>query len=804
MIYPRQLTIQLRRRQLQDIYGNNIEYTGPNPLLLHPTAATSSTTWIDFTDFVQGLDKCELSWSTTQTPAGTVSEGQLVPKIGVSGTLTFERDAYDFLKRILVENVAAPLNQVEARITDIASGSYEGYVIKASQLSWCEFNALCTYELNLKQQDYYTQCIEKTLIADNWQGWFQSQPAEIAPGVGKKHPRFSYCTEHRPNGTLVMEWYLLGILSMFSFIFVAIIAVFDVFALVINGIISVINIILTLLSSLITIAPFSFIPIVNPTSIFDKIAQLYIEAAGCGREHPAPLIRDYITNVCNRCRVTVNANTADIFFAPIITIQKSDGNVYTEPNPHYNACLFFPNVKRGIRRFASINLFGDSEMDSTTYYDTNNSPLWALSDMLDHLKGEYNAQWQVKEGPGAIAGTIEYYLYFKRKDFFANQPPLYDFSIGGADRGKLVEGICYQPQDYTIPASMTGLYRDDPADKCGHENGRNMNGDPVSFNNTTVNPLFHGVLDKRSAFAATKFRLDGSTSDYIYDAGQVVAKMPASSLFPPFYISQIVTLNKVFDFVRMYGDYAVLLQGETVTVPKILIWDGKNNGGYGSESNAFLNARAIRDTMFIGASETSVGAEYTLGKTAHPGTVTGITMPDVNPVYPAQVSSVPAVVPPPFVPSTVPELLLWNDGRAYPANTNVIGYSLGFIPAVPGKYTIIDWFGINVSQNAAILVNYPLFFNPYYRDSMWDWFHWIDDPYRLPRLRKEWHLKIPLCDEDLNKLGLIGDGMNAKLLQSVLLDATFYNQGVITDINVGYDTGNELGTGQYIQLKGYV
>lgn len=811
MTYPRQLTLQMRQRQLQDIYGNDIVYAGSTPYNLNPVPTTVSTDWIDYTEYVDGLDKLELTWSTTQTAQGAIENGEFRPKLGASGTLTFERAAHEFLKSLLVDAVAAPLNQVEVQITDTANGSYTGYTIKSTSLSWCEFNALCTYELNLKQEDIYTQCIERTMIADNWQGWFQTRPVEIAPGITKKHPRFSYCTEHRPNGSMVMQWYLLGITQIFGVIMFIIITAYDILVtVVINPIIAIINAILFAISLVPGIpvpSPVAPLDTPNPLDIFTSIAQLYIESAGCGREHPAPLIRDYISNVCAKCGITVNATTADIFFAPILTVQKSDGLIYDEPNPHYNACYFFPQVKRGIRRFASINLFGTSQQDYTTYWDTNNTPILAGSDLLDQLKHEYNAQWQIRSGAGAIAGTTEYFLYFKRKDFFKNKPPLYDFSLGGADRSKLVEGICYEPQDYTAPASMNGLYRDDPADKCGHENARNMNGDPLSFGNTTVNPLFHGILDKQSAFAASKFRLDGSTGDYIYDALQVLGGNPLLGSLTS------VFLFEVANFVRQFADFAILLQGETVTAPKILIWDGKNNDGYGSESNCFLNARAVRDSIFIGASETAVGTEYFIGKTAYDGNGAGVPMPTPNPLYPQQINSInPIPVPPPFVPSTISQVLPWNfvaGGGAlgpyasYPPDTHLIGHGLSFIPPVPGKYTVNGFFGV-ISSQPAILVNFPMFFNPYYQDTMWDWFHWIDDPYRFPLLRKQWRLKIPLCGEDLNKLGLIGDGFEVNLLETVLLDNQYYNNGVITDITVGYDTGNEKGTGQFIELKGYV
>lgn len=811
MIYPSQLTVQLRQRQLQDIYGNNIVFAGATPLTLTPAAGTVSSLWVDYTDFIQGIDKLSLSWSTTQTPTGQVDEGEFRPKKGVSGTLTFERDAYEFLKRILVEDVAAPLNQVEVQITDVSCGTFSGYVIRASHLSWCEFNSTCTYDLNLKQEDVYTQCIERTMIADNWQGWFQTEPEDIprTPPGGippkKYHPRFSYCVESRPNGNMIMIWYLLGILSITVVpILIVVYAFYNslIFAInsvifAINGVIGTINIMIGVLNSLsggsiATITPLAFLPYAGSLrDINESWSQLYIESAGCGREHPAPLIRDYITNVCDRCGIQVNAATADVFFAPIISVQKSDGITYDEPNPHYNACLFFPAVKRGIRRYKELSFYSVSPMDTTTYYQTENQPIWALSDLLDYLNNLYNQRWRVIAQPDGT-GAIVPFLYIKRKDWFQNQAPLFDFSKGGADRHKILEGVCYSPTDYKIPASCSGLYKDDPADKCGHEASMPMNGDPLSFNNTIVNPMFFGILDKQSNFAATKFRLDGASTDYIYDAAQVLINGSWSSSG-----LEVIGMSVVSDYVQRYCDYAILLQTETVTLPKVIIWDGLVTTEPG---NPYLNARALRKTINI------AGTSYDLGKTALTGTVPDIGEPDINPLYPSQVPTTATTLATLAAPSTVPTLLSWY--AKYPPKTKVLGSSISAVGAIAGKYTVRSYIGTPIfGPSAAILVNYPMYFEPYYKDSLWDWFHWIDDPYKNPRLHKNWSLKIPMCCEDMNKLRLFGDGTDVRLLDTVTLDTDYYNSGVITDVEVGYDVGASgvnYGTGQYLQLKGFV
>jgi len=733
MVYPRQLTIQLRKRQLKDIYGNDIIFTGVNPLSLAATIGSVDGTWHDYTDYVSGLDKIELEWTTEQTATGQVTAGNFAPQISVSGTLSFERDAYDFIKAHLVEDVAATLNQIEVQITDTSCGRYTGYVIKSTQLSWCEFNSTCVFDLNLKQIEDYTNCIERTLIADNWQGWFQDEPSG-----GKKHPRFGYCIEKRPNWTLVLEWILTSIVAfiytiIYTIIYpilVVITAIIYALTLVVNAIISVINAIIdfinTLGAGLDNIDPIStptFPP--TPGEVVSGWATIMVEAAGCGREHPAPLIRDYLTNVCGKCGIQVNAETADIFFAPYLTITHSDGNIHTDPNPYYNACYLFPQVERGVRRFRSINLLtGSTDPNTTTYYQPNNAPLLAGSDFLNELNGIYNAQWRVTTDS---AGTP--FLYFKRKDWFLNNPPIYDFSLGGADRAKIIEGICYEPQDLNVPASCGVLYDDDPADKCGVEADGFYNGKPLSFNNTIVNPIFKGILDKSSGFAATHFNCDGTTTNYIYDALQVV-RGSAFNVLVSFINAELGT------FVERYANYKILLQSETTSNPKILIWDGDTDNP--GDPN-YLNATAMRDKINI------AGSVFIIGHSGWPGTVAGIGTPDVNVRYPSQIPNLPVVVSL-AVPSTIPDPTPWITN--HPPHNNVIGTTIsGVIP--DGFYGVIDFLGSPVNLAPAILVNYPMYFEPHYYGTLWDLFHWIDDPYKNPKLNKTWKLKIPLCCEDV-------------------------------------------------------
>lgn len=796
MIYPRQLTIQLRKRQLKDIYGVNIIYAGTNPLNLTPTPGSVDGTWYDYTDYVEGLQDVQLEWTVEETDFGQAKVGEFAPIKGVSGALSFEREAYEFLKSHLIEDVAAPLNQVEVQITDTACGRYIGYVIKSTQLEWCEFNSLCVFNLTLKQIEDYTNCIERTIISDNWQGWFQPNPAG-----GKKHPRFSYCIEKRPNWTIVLLWQLSVLLavvvSLIYTVFYPILLVIWILETIVSGIVVVINFIIGIINTIIDfintlgagLPNIDPIPAydpgpapVTPVEVFLNWATTMMEVSGCTREHPAPLIRDYILNVCNKCGVRVDASTADVFFAPIITMTHSDNLLHTEPNPFYNACYLHATVKRGIRRFRKVTLFsGTTDPDTTTYYQTENAPVLSLDMFLNELNKVYNTQWLIQ-----VDGTGTPWLWIKRKDYWRNQPPLYDFSQGGSDRSKIVEGICYEPQEIRLPASVSFLYSDDTADKCGVEAGDFYNGvQLVSFNNTTLNPIFKGTLDKLSGFGAARFNCDGATGNYLYDALQVVYSLQAINPFA------LVLGGELGTQIERYANYKLLMQSHTMALPKILIWDGDTDTP--SDPN-YLNATAIRDKINID------GTVYTIGKSGYTGTVAGITTPDPNPFYPSQLPDTGGTS---LVPSTIPFPTSWV-GNHFP-NTAVQGQFPPF--GVPtGVYAVTNIVGATLVPAAAILVNYPMYYEPHYKGTLWDKFHFIDDPYRNPRLNKKWRLKIPLCCEDLQRLNLTDNVNGQKLLSSVLLDVTFYNIGVITAIKAGYNTGDNdnQGTGQYIEISGVV
>ncbi|MEZ5017001.1 MAG: hypothetical protein R2800_08100 [Flavipsychrobacter sp.] len=695
--------------------------------------------WEDVTNDVSDLFKLKLTWTSERDSSGVVAPGASQSKKSASGTLTFEGEAYRLLKQWLVDDVSAPLNSIAVKLWHVGCGNYLEYVIKSADVTWCE-DAVCTFDVTLKQQEEQFNCIKRTLINDNHKGWFQKQPDD-----NKKHPRFSYCNEQRPNGTLVMVWWMAGVIMVPTLLFMMplMLAMNIVFG-IINTIIGIIQTIRKLFGGRVDKVDWETIPYFNFKKMREAMGAYFVESAGCGREHPAPLIRDYIENVCLKCGVTVNAETAPIFFDKQMTIETSSrGKVKLDYNPHYNACYLFAQTEKGIRRYKSLNALRGIP-NNTDYFLYDNSPLITLDMFLDELKTIYNADWRLKDGK----------LYFQRKDWFEKDEYIYDFSKGSSDRFKLLEGICYEWNELKYPAYTKGLYSEDAADRSGANAGRYTN-DYVEHGNADDNPNFEGVRDKTAQFGAAKFRLDGADEDYLYDAFQVVVN---GSFLTPFFAG--LMFDYVGDFIKEYADYGLLLSDDNTTLPKILLWDGQS----------YNNAKCIR--------------QYSTRSLAG-----NINPPLINKKYNKEEKK-------------------WIDN--YHDETFVRGSGLTLPPNQDGYYLLTDFFGAREIKQPAMLVNYNMFFAPGYWDSMWDWFHWIDDPEKNPVINMRWTAKIELCCDDLKekdsngkeRLNVLEDAANIVLGEKVRLPTQYYGDGRIKEIEVSYDPTDTLG--QHIVLKGDV
>lgn len=736
------LKCYIQQAQLFDFKGKPIYFTGTNPqnLQVQQGSVPQARQWanfgsyIDVTGDVSDLYTLKITFTEERNDTGTSVAGAFQPKITSSTPLNFESNAYQLIKAWLIDDISAPLNRVLVQIEHVGCGRYRDFTIKASDLQFCDdVNKTCTFNVVLKKDETALNCIQNTLITDNHLGWFPEN--SMIPANNKRHPRFSYCNEIRPNGQLVMLWYI-GAVTWFitGLLLLSLYIALNAIFFAINGVILIINAIISVVNTFGgNINPVKPIKYLDPADIIEDYEQKFVESAGCGREHPAPLVRDYIVNVCSKCGIDTSAlsQTASILFANNLTIQTSTG-VETFSNEYFNLCYLHAPIKRGIRRFENILPFAQNPVNDYDFWIPENAPFLTLDMFLDQLKAVFNAEWRV----------VNNKLYFQRKDFYQTGVPILDFNEGSPDRNKLLEGICFEPNELRYFASCLGIYQLDGVDVCGNEAKLPMNGYPVVFGNTDENPIFNGLLDKATAFGATKFRLDGHSTDYIYDAMQVVVN---GNLFTGIIAGSFKSF--VAPAIREYADYGLLLKDETAVLPKLIIWDGKS----------YTNARAIA--------------------TKSPLPSMPLPTPQINQPY----NNYPVPIP-------------W--GIRYPPKTFVIGSALTSGTNPGGYYTVKGPFGSNISSQPATLMNYPMYFEAGYKGTLWDRFHWIDDPKRNPRTNLTWTAKLELCCETLQLLDVFNDGTTG---ETVKLPIKYYPMGNLTEITVDYETSD---LGQHILLRG--
>lgn len=723
--------------------GDPIVYAGLTPSSLSPQyGIVPHPDWIDFTTSVGNLDKLKLTFTTERNGSGGVAQtGELRNKKSASNSIIITDEAYKFIREWLIDNISAPFNSIDVRIDDVGCGSYTDYVIRATQIQWCE-NEICQFEITIRSADDAIKCIEQTVISDNWQGMFHALPLN-----GKKHPRFDYCIEARPNGMLVFVGWLISSMAT------TILPMMMSFSMLANSILLIWNIIVWIWEALSWLFggdppsnPFDSDNYLDPFAPFEWAAMVFLRAAGCERQHPAPLIRDYIQNVCDKCGVKVDEVTAPIFFAQKIFIETGTTNYNGEGavwknNPYYWACYLTAPAKRGIKKYINSGIFvGGGDLNMLQYIIPENLPILSLDMFLDQIKGVFNADWTIKNIDGVP------YLYFWRKDWYNADNYVYDFAQNSADRDKIIKGICYNWNDSKQPAAMIGIYSTDVSDLAANES-QNMMNSIISLGDGTNNQTTEGILDKtQRAIGLTKFRHDGLSADYLYDALQVIVNGQATNP-----LNNIWADLALYDRVQEY-DYSILLGGHMISQPRIIIWDNVT---------PYEFAKATRNKFY----SINMGGAVGVAQPAPFYNPTSLYMEMLHP----------------------PHCFVEGNGMQITAATNI------------GAYNILDLNGADV-MTPAMHVNYPMYFQYQFQDNLFDWFHWIDDPRRVPNLNLNWNVKIELCCDDLQKLKVFDNGVNVSLFNKIKLPLLYYPDGKITEVTVSYDSTDTYG--KYIEIKG--
>lgn len=659
------LRIFCKKLQIYNEQQHPIHYIGTNPNNLNIVSGLiPDNDWRDFTEDVENLEKLNLLWKLKEDGAEGRSTSNM--EKAASDEITFTNKAYLFIKEWLIDSVSAPLNGVEVKV-QVDGGILSGYIVKNDGISYCDDDT-CLIDLMLKQKDEQYSCIQTTMIADNHSGMFSGD---------YQHPRFEYCNELRPTWLLTVLWSIMAIQYVLN------IMILPVIVIILSVVIAVLFIIdwiskklreqrKKLQASLAALMPGPF-----TRNYVDQMMKL----GGCERTHPAPLIRDYISNVCSKCGVNVTKKSLPLFFDPA--------------SPYYNLTMLSAEVKKGLK------------IDDGRHFIPDNKPLLTLDMFLNDMKRVFNAKWYVKNNT----------LFFARKDFDEIPGFVYDFT--GKDKSKIIDGVCFTWNEEKKKSYARLGYTTDAFDNLSAD-AKNRFNDIVEFNRP-VNPMLEGEDNRTvSTFAAARFRQDGVYYDYISEALEYMWIVSVVTIG----LAEILlnSLRKKFEGYKG----AVIMQNDTLMLPKLIIWDGVNR-------------------------------KYARAKYSH---IYGGAMPIPNPAY----------------------------------NVNQLPYQQIHTQDVPWDAHYKEY---------CKLYNYEMAFDGNFQGNLYDRFHQIDDPRLNPPLNKNWELKMPLCYEDMEILGVLDDSQNIALGRKVKMNAgDYYKEGVIEEIELSFDPFDKIGS--WIKLKGRI
>jgi hypothetical protein len=501
------LKAYIRRYQPLNENGQNIRYEGTNPNTLSVVLGN-----VDFNDYFEVTkdlitdEPITFSFRIKNADGGKGTSGV---EAGSSSEITFIGEAAKFIQDWLKESVSAHLNAIEIKFVDVRTGTeYPDWIVYNSGLKDCEDDEECMIKVNLRQRNEVYECIQRTSITDNHLGWFQ-------PGTDK-HLLFDYCNDFRPAFILTF------MLFTFSFQYFTLFVILAPVIFIIQTIVGALNAIIRF---------FGGRPINNPIT-FSNAIELYHRMirlmAGCGRRYIGVLYRDYITNVCTKCGVTVNEISFPVLYDPA--------------SPYYNKVMISHTVKKGVDEFGT-----------PVRWIADNDPLMFLDQLLDELKETFNSKWFIKNN----------ILYFDRKDK-VNSSLIFNFE--GEDKELIIDKPCFTWDEQNSPAYARCEYGRDGLDAQGNEAYHRFC--TLVEYNKPQNPSFKGELRKQLYnYGANRFRTDGIDKDYLEKALEPLKAISLASLI----------LIPIYNQIRMSViglTGALIVQNDTTSLKKALIWDG--------------------------------------------------------------------------------------------------------------------------------------------------------------------------------------------------------------------------------------
>lgn len=442
------------------------------------------------------------------------------PARSFSSELTFYDDGYSILKTALIDDPNGFNNTVSIEIFDTCCNDavFIG-VIKGDAIDWCE--PKCFISGNAIQETPAFNCIQSTLIWDNWNG-FLDQP----------RPAMRYCIEI----SNIFIQILLGYLAYLIFYIVEFILYpFLLAALVIFALVYFVCTIVCAISTDCSQSDCNnnYSPGTVIQTYRDIIGTLNSFLVPCGRFHPSALIRDYILNVCGKCGLNFQSS------------------ILNDPSsPYFNTVLMAGAVNRGRKK-------GDGNYSLIS----ENLPVETLETLLNNvLKPVFNAEWR-------LYGNT---LIFERKDFFQTTTNWIDAVDLMGQKKILNSEICFSWIDKDRPSFGNFEYSPDATDSAGSE-AINRWSDIVEWNNP-FNPAQKGKKDVILNLTPAHTRND-RVGRFLFD----------NSGYFNFYEFMENAAGGLLNALTggAYSQYtnAILLSQHTFLNYKLVIWNGNISNG---------------------------------------------------------------------------------------------------------------------------------------------------------------------------------------------------------------------------------
>ena len=735
------LRIYFRQHQIQDANNNNRNVIVDCSSTATYVPGNVDQTWYEMTHFTQGLEKFQSTWDAVNNGTTTDEAGSNYDK-GITLSLTFDTDAFQFIWDHLLTTSCQILNSIDVRIDDVICGkSFRLFEIKCDNLTYQPYMTdfendvrSCTIDVQLREQDLIWNCVSNTFIWDDWQNWFNSLGRST-----KDHPTFLTCVEPRPR---LMNSVRIALMFFYHS----------------NPAVNAID-------------------FITGGEITDDVRRIL----DINNFVPAPFIRDYISNIAGKCGMAV-----DTIF-------------HREGTPEYNACIFHPFAGQ-----VYVN-DDDTELSPSAQFIFENRWDVTIDEFLNKLKTLYCAEWYVTPNNTVLfKPVIELLTTSPIYDFTTGDLPVYNLTYTFDGNKKPAYGrYQYQSDGSDLGCQEIAPLYNDMVSFDGPFNNPMMEGE-LTKNFEFAPTAF--VRDGRTKDYIKELIADGETGALILvgllavlvaalfagtlSAGAGIALGAVMAVWVLSITSKSTNMRNHFtDPAGSYTGAVRMVMSNQTTVPRVLIWDGAD----------MKRAKVVKTTnppasSYYNPAGTPLATgtqpapiDFVDNATATPPTVGNVTGDKY--IIPSYATGVWA--------GRTNQVATWNGtGWDYSTATTgtlaamLFGVNVGNVYLWTGTAWIanVPGYSIGTDNPGLNIYNYPMYFKGPWTGNLFDRFHDnIDNPLKSLESNQSFQFETDMCSEALTLLGLWQDDF-VKIGYLLILErrANYTVYGRIGNIQIDY------------------